>query len=518
MTRTIWIQALRIALVFAALAALATWQHHFILAGLKSNPYLNALIIGVFAFGSLLAMGNLAGLRNDVRAFSALKSVYDDVQAERLNPDHDRRRQLARCLEPGIVYRSPELFGHVFDLTLEELLRTRHMRISVATMQHLISAIESRMAHRRSLMGYLTGLCVFLGLIGTFIGLMEMVGSVGGIIGGLAQGDSASAESMKRLIHDLEAPLTGMATGFSCSLFGLFSSLMLGLFSRFVNSAGDSVKNEFEAWLAGISQIETRQVESQSQGELAAAGSPAAAGLGLAVSPDLAASMRRLAERQDAQAELLDRVCRLLDRAAHNDSAALHALSRTEALHEEVARLREDVARQSQAMQQTALSGFDQIARLAREQQESSLRELSEVAASQAQARATLRQIQAELGARATEPLAAGAIAQAVTAGVGDLASALDGSLRHVAGELARLSDEQRATTAALAQGAPDHLATELRGVGRSLQNGLQEGFAEMAQSFEHAFQAYAGLVQHIAQREAEQPSQRAPAPARRPA
>ena len=99
--------------------------------------------------------------------------------------------KLQVCAVPGVVYASPQLLGHVFTLTLDELLRTRHMRISIATMQHLIAAIDARMAHQRSLMGYLTGLSVFLGLIGTFIGLMEMVGSVGGIIGGLAKDDSA---------------------------------------------------------------------------------------------------------------------------------------------------------------------------------------------------------------------------------------------------------------------------------------------------------------------------------------
>jgi hypothetical protein len=102
----------------------------------------------------------------------------------------------------------------------------------------------------------MVGLLVFLGLIGTFIGLMKMVGSVGGIIGGLAGADAGSNAAFQKLLADLEAPLVGMATGFSASLFGLFSSLVLGLIARFVASAGNVIKEEVEAWLATVARIE----------------------------------------------------------------------------------------------------------------------------------------------------------------------------------------------------------------------------------------------------------------------
>ena len=255
--KVILTQALRMGIVYALLGGLIVWQQHFIIGGIESNPYLNAIIIGVFLFGSSLAVKSLFGLRNDIKAFQALKEVYADTQIDpSVDPDAETDRY-ARCFELGLVYRSPNLLGHVFDLTLDELLRSRHMRISIATMQNLMAAIDARMAHQRSLIGYLTGLSVFLGLIGTFIGLMEMVGSVGGIIGGLASGDAGSPDSIKRLIHDLEAPLVGMATGFSCSLFGLFGSLLLGLIGRMSNTAAHAVKEEYESWLASISQIET---------------------------------------------------------------------------------------------------------------------------------------------------------------------------------------------------------------------------------------------------------------------
>jgi hypothetical protein len=520
-------QATRMAVVHLLLASLVVWQKHFIWGGIQSNPYLNAIIIGVFGFGAILAIRSLLGLRNDVKAFAALKDVYDDIQAERhsASADHDARK-LQRCAVPGIVYASPQLLGHVFTLTLDELLRTRHMRISIATMQHLIAAIDARMAHQRSLMGYLTGLSVFLGLIGTFIGLMEMVGSVGGIIGGLAKGDSASPESIKRLIHDLEAPLVGMATGFSCSLFGLFGSLTLGLLGRFVNTAADAMKHEFEDWLAGISQIETARAEAPTGQQDAEAGrlsAGAQAVLAAAIrqsvdSMDLATvGLRRVVERQDYHAELIERTCRLLDRAAQNDNAALEALHRTDALQAEIARMREDLLRHTEGLRQGFMRGFEQLGRVAREHHGSAMRSMVELGAAQTEGTILLRRIHEHNDAKPDERLVSGMIAHAVATGVGDLASALNSAVQEIGLEVARLTEEQRRTTAAVGAPGSGELALEIRALSRTLQEGIGDGLADMARTFDSAFKSYAAIVSNVVDqaeeaalaRKAEAPAQR---------
>ncbi len=249
----------RMYIVFALLFGLCYWQWHFVWEGIISNFYLNGSIIGTFLFGGYLAFKSFGGLHNEVVAFGALQEAYADIHKSREIAEEDPFWRHYRCLEAGVVFKRPKLLGHVYELTVEELLRTKHMRISISTMQNLTAAIDQKMAHERALLQYLTGLLVFLGLIGTFIGLMEMVGSVGGIIGSLAgAGGEAPGgpDPFKKLLHDLEAPLVGMALGFSGSLFGLFTSLVLGLITRFVNSATYVVKEEFEAWLVGITQIE----------------------------------------------------------------------------------------------------------------------------------------------------------------------------------------------------------------------------------------------------------------------
>jgi hypothetical protein len=124
-------------------------------------------------------------------------------------------------------------------------------------MNTLVHKISQTIDDEKSLLGYMSGLLVFMGLIGTFIGLLHMVGSMGGIIGTLASstGDSAGPDAFQKLLGALQEPLKGMAAGFAASLFGLFSSLVVGLLGRMAGQAAGVLKGEFESWLAGIVSI-----------------------------------------------------------------------------------------------------------------------------------------------------------------------------------------------------------------------------------------------------------------------
>lgn len=416
MIKTIRTQALRLAFTYCMLAGLVVWQREFIISGILAHVQLNLIIIGVFIFGSVISVFTLLNLRNDITAYNALRSVYEDEQARRYEPLNEAELR-RRCLKPGIVFRSSQLLGPVFDLTLEELLRSRQMRISVATMQNLISAIDGRIAHQRSLNTYLTNLCIFLGLIGTFIGLMEMVGSVGGIIGGLANSDAGSSDTMRTLIKNLEAPLTGMASGFSASLFGLFGSLMLGLSGRFTSIATHSIREEFEGWLAGISQIESDAAAAGGQGANVAGLSPLLQRIGSA--------LRANTERIEQQIEVVERASRQLDRAARTEQQALMALSRVDHLQAEMSRLREDQSAGFNALRLSVLDAFERLSRGAREQSSLALSEISKIASLQSQTSGALAQL-----ADANEKFAA-ATADQYRAVRADLGKAVDGQAAH---------------------------------------------------------------------------------------
>jgi hypothetical protein len=96
---------------------------------------------------------------------------------------------------------------------------------------------------------------IFLGLLGTFYGLLETVRSVGGVIGGLSIGGGDPASAFNNLKQGLESPLAGMATAFSASLFGLAGSLVLGFLDLQAGQAQNRFYNDLEEWLSSFTRL-----------------------------------------------------------------------------------------------------------------------------------------------------------------------------------------------------------------------------------------------------------------------
>src|SRR5262249_23296866 len=135
--------------------------------------------------------------------------------------------------------------------------RSGRMSISQQTMRHLLDSIATRLDEARDISRYMTGLLVFLGLLGTFWGLIETVGSVGKVIDGLKVGGDAGAKVggaagalFARLKEGLAAPLGGMGISFSSSLFGLAGSLILGFLDLQSSQAQNRFYTDLEDWLA----------------------------------------------------------------------------------------------------------------------------------------------------------------------------------------------------------------------------------------------------------------------------
>jgi hypothetical protein len=127
--------------------------------------------------------------------------------------------------------------------------RSGRMTISQQTMRHLLDSIATRLDEARDISRYMTGLLVFLGLLGTFWGLIETVGSVGKVIEGLKVGGDAGS-LFDTLKEGLAAPLGGMGISFSSSLFGLAGSLILGFLDLQSSQAQNRFYTDLEDWLA----------------------------------------------------------------------------------------------------------------------------------------------------------------------------------------------------------------------------------------------------------------------------
>jgi hypothetical protein len=214
-------------LVFLVLCALLmVVLYKQIVLAFFANPGLNALI------GAVLLIGTILSFRQVIRLYPEVAWVNN-----------------FRIADPGIASerQRPTLLAPMAAILGGE--RTGRMTITQQTMRHLLDSIATRLDEARDISRYMTGLLVFLGLLGTFWGLIETVGSVGKVIDGLKVGGDAGA-LFDTLKEGLAAPLGGMGISFSSSLFGLAGSLILGFLDLQSSQAQNRFYTDLEDWLA----------------------------------------------------------------------------------------------------------------------------------------------------------------------------------------------------------------------------------------------------------------------------
>ncbi len=158
-----------------------------------------------------------------------------------------------RISDPGLgASHQPVLLAPMATMLRD---RTGALSLSTVSMRTIMDSIGSRLDEARDTGRYLVGLLVFLGLLGTFWGLLETIQSVGGVIGTLNTGGGESVAVFDELKAGLAAPLKGMGTAFSSSLLGLSGSLVLGFLELQASHAHNRFYNELEEWLSGITEL-----------------------------------------------------------------------------------------------------------------------------------------------------------------------------------------------------------------------------------------------------------------------
>jgi hypothetical protein len=224
-------------IVFLILCAIAVaFLHERILVAFLANPVLNALIIVALLSGIFLSLRALRQVSREVRWANSRLSPH--APASRIKP-----------------YLLSPLEG-VFTGTIKKLAPL-HQRA-------LLESFDARLHESREILRYLAGLLVFLGLLGTFWGLLETVRSIGGVIGSMHTSGTESGTLFEDLKTGLAAPLAGMGISFSSSLFGLAGSLVLGFLDLQVGRAHARFATEVEDRLA------TRVTAATAGGEPAA--------------------------------------------------------------------------------------------------------------------------------------------------------------------------------------------------------------------------------------------------------
>jgi len=211
--------------IFIVLGGLVAFLlHKQIQVAFMANPGLNSLILGVLFIGIVLA------LRQAVRLYPEISWVNN-----------------FRLADPGLAVERPPVLLAPMAAILGS--RVGRMAMSPQLMRGILDSIATRLDEARDISRYMTGLLVFLGLLGTFWGLIETVGSVGTVINGL-KASSDAGSMFDSLREGLAAPLSGMGISFSSSLFGLAGSLVLGFLDLQSSQAQNRFYTELEDWLS----------------------------------------------------------------------------------------------------------------------------------------------------------------------------------------------------------------------------------------------------------------------------
>jgi hypothetical protein len=226
----------RMVVFLALVAALAMALGRPLVAAFMGNPGVNGVIIGILIAGIAYIFRQVLLLDPEIdwiENFRHLEAGGEEAVAG--------RRPAPRLLAPMARMLGARQVGRV--------------SLSTSSLQTLLDGIGSRLNETRETSRYLIGVLIFLGLLGTFYGLLETVRSVGGVIGGLNVGGSDLAGAFANLKSGLESPLAGMSTAFSSSLFGLAGSLVLGFLDLQAGQAQNRFYNDLEEWLSTYTRL-----------------------------------------------------------------------------------------------------------------------------------------------------------------------------------------------------------------------------------------------------------------------
>lgn len=212
-------------------AGVCALLHEQLLRAFLANWGFNMVIIGALVIGILLNFRRVIGLGPEISWVEIYRTGTSGLSVVE---SPDLLRPLAKHLEG---------------------LHRDHFSLSALSLRTVLEGIRGHLDESREISRYMVGLLVFLGLLGTFWGLLGTIGAVSQVIDGLEVGSRDFALMFSTLKAGLQEPLQGMGTAFSSSLFGLGGSLVLGFLDIQANHAQNRFFNELEEWLSGVTQL-----------------------------------------------------------------------------------------------------------------------------------------------------------------------------------------------------------------------------------------------------------------------
>ncbi len=238
------------------------------------------LVVALLSAELLVAFGANPVLNAAILVVLAIGIGWNLMQVLRLAPEVTWLETFQRARPQLAALPTPKLLA-----PMASMLATRQSRadgakggkrgdaperftLSAPAMRSLLDGIASRLDESRELSRYMTGLLIFLGLLGTFWGLLLTVAAVADVIAGMSVGSGDVNALFEQLKSGLAKPLRGMGTAFSSSMLGLAGALVLGFLDLTAGQAQNRFFNELEEWLASLTRLSSGVLGSESEGSV----------------------------------------------------------------------------------------------------------------------------------------------------------------------------------------------------------------------------------------------------------
>jgi len=216
-------------LAFVALVTLVLSEQ--LILAFAANPVLNGIILAVLFAGIVWNLRQVLALRHEVAWLEGFRSVRGSGEA---------------AVQPRLLAPMASMLA---------ARRQERVSLSAIALRSVMDGILSRLDETRELSRYMTGLLIFLGLLGTFWGLLLTISSVADVIQTMSVGSGDLNQLFNQLKTGLARPLEGMGTAFSTSMLGLAGALVLGFMDLTAGQAQNRFTNELEEWLAGLTRL-----------------------------------------------------------------------------------------------------------------------------------------------------------------------------------------------------------------------------------------------------------------------
>ena len=228
----------RILLFLVAVLCLAFVLRHDLIRVFLNTPILDSVILGVLLLGIVFVMRQVISLWPEVNWLRRL---------------HHRQE--------GTPPPSPDSVNLLAPMAAMLGENSDRLRLSPMATRAVLDGVGTRLDEGRELTRYMIGLLIFLGLLGTFWGLLETIGAVADAIVGLQAAAGDATQMFAQLKASITGPLHGMSTAFGASLFGLSGSLVLGFLELQASQASGRFLNDLEEWLSGATRISSGSLQ-----------------------------------------------------------------------------------------------------------------------------------------------------------------------------------------------------------------------------------------------------------------